>query len=108
LILGSSTSAPTASDQQNNNQAKGSVLKVVVIFAGVIGGLAFLAAAGAGAWVFLRMRKKSKGETDGKHGVQPPQMRLYVSGLVPALSTPFLTGVDRTRPTRPPSTVKVI
>jgi len=58
-ISGSPTSVPTANDQQNNDQAKGS--KVVVIVGGVIGDLGFLAAAGAGAWVFFRKHKKIKG-----------------------------------------------
>jgi hypothetical protein len=73
-ISGSPTSAPTGDDQQNNNQTKGLSLRVVVIVGGVIGGLGILAAAGAGFWIFLGMHKKSKGEADRKHGMQPPRM----------------------------------
>ena len=69
------------------------------IVGGVIGGLAFLGAVGVGAWVFLRRRaarrnhgyaeagdtnhqdypKYSPGPVMSENGMQPSQMRLYVS-----------------------------
>ena len=87
----SSTGTP---DNNGRPQAQKSQ-KVISIVGGVLGGLAFLAVVGLGAWIFLRMRKKYREETDkdlldssGTGGtlmperdMRPPKMRLYVRRL---------------------------
>ena len=80
--------------QQSNDQTEKSSLNVGAIVGSVIGGLAFLAAVGVGAWIFRR--KKAVGEEIGRdnlqvgdvrcssdivtheHDMQPPEMRFYV------------------------------
>jgi len=108
----------TSTGQDNNNQTK-KPSSVGAIVGGVIGGLAFLAAVGVGAWIFLRRRAPARNDEDypdhprhsadalmSEYGMQPSQMRLYVrfSSSCPA---PFLTDLHRTRTTHPPSPATV-
>ena len=80
-------------NNNNNNQAKKSSQNVGAIVGSVIGGLAFLATVGVGAWIFLRRQKAPGGDRSGDPGrsngitvhendSQPSGMRLYVSFFV--------------------------
>jgi len=84
----------TSTGQEDNNQTKKSS-NVGAIVGGVIGGLAFLAAVGIGAWMFLRRRanpridedypdypRYSDGPLMAEQNMPPSQMRLYVSFVV--------------------------
>ena len=81
--------------QQDNSQTEKSSPNVGAIVGSVIGGLAFLAAVGVGAWIFRR--RKAPGEEIGRDDLQvddarhssvistyendmpqPPEMRFYV------------------------------
>ena len=81
------TSGSTGGNPPNNSQTNKSS-DVGAIVGGVIGSLAFLAAAGAGAWIFRR--RKASGGDNGRGDLtvtyesvmQPPEMRLYVRSFV--------------------------
>ena len=90
----------TSTGQDNSKTEKPS--NVGAIAGGVIGGLAILAAVGVGVWMFLRRRATARIRINGdypdypkytavastsEHGIQPSQMRLYVSFfiIVPSL-----------------------
>lgn len=83
-----------------------------------------MGAVGAGVWFFLRKRAMGRGGSDddypdyprystgpamSEQGMQPSQMRLYVSLFTPSTRpTCILTYVDRIHPIHPPSPAKVI
>ena len=107
---------------QNGDQGKSSS-NVGAIAGGVIGGLAFLAAAGFVALV-IRRRRASRGvinysrPDDVEHpstsasiahasGVRPPEMRLYVGFFFLPLNSPSDLRTDRIRLTHSPTRIEL-